>query len=174
MTSSPTVTLPYHQRGWIDAEPGQHDQSSFEVSKKIIRLIRHDSFVPRYEYGAVEFRILAPMFASRFASSPHWSTGTWLNYLQKGCGPKKGFHYCLDPYSAETFLYLRANQSNIARQRVVTERFRRVHLPRWTLPRCALHDPIRVAKRQERVTCDVLYGREPKVHRSLLRKGTTT
>ena len=31
-TSSPTVTFPYHQRDWIDVEPGQYDKSCFEVS----------------------------------------------------------------------------------------------------------------------------------------------
>ena len=33
--SSPAATLPYHQREWIDVEPGQYDNKScFEVSKK--------------------------------------------------------------------------------------------------------------------------------------------
>ena len=39
-TSSPTVTLPYHQREWIHVEPGQCDKRCFEVSKKMIRLLR--------------------------------------------------------------------------------------------------------------------------------------
>ena len=30
-TSSPTVALPYHQRRWIDVEPGQYDRRSCEV-----------------------------------------------------------------------------------------------------------------------------------------------
>ena len=48
------------------------------------------------------------MFASKFASSPHWSIRTWLRDLQRGGGPKKRFQCCLDPFSAETVLYLRA------------------------------------------------------------------
>ena len=82
-TSSPTVTLPYHQREWIDVEPGPYDKSCFEVSKKMIRLLRHDPSVLREEDGAVEFRTLAPMFRSEFTSSQYWSIRTWLNYLQK-------------------------------------------------------------------------------------------
>ena len=63
-TSSSTATLPYHQRDWIDVEPGPYDKSCFEVSKKMIRLLRHDPSVFQEEDGAVEFRILAPMFRS--------------------------------------------------------------------------------------------------------------
>ena len=33
MSSSPTVTLPYHLREWIDVEPRKNDESCFEVSK---------------------------------------------------------------------------------------------------------------------------------------------
>ena len=42
-TSSSTATLPYHLRDWIDVEPGQYDKSCFEVSRRTIRLLRHDS-----------------------------------------------------------------------------------------------------------------------------------
>ena len=99
------VTLPYHHCDWIDVEPGQYDKSCFEVSKKMIRLLRHDPAVLREEDGAVEFRILAPVFRSEFASSQFWSIRTWLNYLQKGRGPKKRFQYCVGPYSVDTILY---------------------------------------------------------------------
>ena len=68
-TSSPTDTLLFHQRDWIDVEPGQYDKSCFGVSKKMIRLLRHDPSALREEEGAVKFRILAPMFRSKFASS---------------------------------------------------------------------------------------------------------
>ena len=49
---------------WIDVETGPYDKSCFEVSKKMIRLLRHDPSVLREEDGAVEFRILAQMFCS--------------------------------------------------------------------------------------------------------------
>ena len=60
-TSSSATTFPYHQCVWIDAEPGPYDKSCFEVSEKMIRLLRHDPSVLREEDGAVEFRILAQM-----------------------------------------------------------------------------------------------------------------
>ena len=111
-TSSPTVTLPYHLREWVDVEPGKYDKNRFEVSQMMIRLLRHDPSVLREEDGAVEFRILAPMFRSEFTSSQHWSIRTWLNYLQKREGPKNRFQYCVDPYSADTILYIRAIQGH--------------------------------------------------------------
>ena len=74
---------PEDERDWIDVEPGPFDRSCFDVSKKVIRLLRHDSSVPREEDGAVEFRILAHMFRSEFASSSYWSIRPWLNCLQE-------------------------------------------------------------------------------------------
>ena len=80
--------------------------------------IRHDPLVLRQEDGAVEFRILAPMFRSECTSSQHWSIRTWLNYLQRGRGPKKRFQYCVDPYSADTILYLRASDGHSGGKRI--------------------------------------------------------
>ena len=78
----------------------------------MIRLLRHDSSVLRKEDGAVEFRILAPMFRSEFTSSQHWSIRAWLNYLQNGGGLKKRFLYCVDPFSADSILYLQGIQGH--------------------------------------------------------------
>ena len=49
MSSSPKVKIPLHMRERIDVEPGEYDQRSFEVSEKLIRLLRHDGFVLREE-----------------------------------------------------------------------------------------------------------------------------
>ena len=102
MCSSPTVTLPYHLREWIDVEPGKCDESCFEVSKKMIILLQHDPTVLREEAGAVEFRTLAPMFRS---------IRTWLNYLQGEGGAKKRYQCFVDPYAAVSIFFLRAIQS---------------------------------------------------------------
>ena len=37
--------IPFRMRKWIDVEPGDYDRHSFEVSKKMIRLLRHDRSV---------------------------------------------------------------------------------------------------------------------------------
>ena len=96
-------------------EPSPYDKSCFEVSKKMIRLLRHDPSVFREEDGAVEFRILAQIFRSGFTSSQQWSTRAWLRYLQKG-GPEKRFQCCVDPHFADTILYLRGKHINPALQ----------------------------------------------------------
>ena len=67
-TTSSMITLPYHLRVWIDVEPGPYDKGCFEVSKKMIRLLRHDPSVRPEEDGAVEFRSLAQIFRSEFTS----------------------------------------------------------------------------------------------------------
>ena len=111
-------------------EPGPFDKSCFQVSKKMIRLLRHDSSVPGEEDGPVEFKILAQMFRSEFTSSQHWSIRTWLNHLQKKRRTYSivWIHSMLIPsYTFEQFkAILEGNPHcpNIARQRFVIERLR--------------------------------------------------
>ena len=76
------------------------------------RLLRHDPTVLREEDGEAEFRILAPMFYSKFTSSPYRKIRTRLNCLQERGGANKRFQYCVDPYSADTILYFRAIQGH--------------------------------------------------------------
>ena len=135
---SPTITLPYHQRKWIDVEPGKFDKNCIEASKQMTRLHRHDHTVLREDDGAIEFRTLASMFHSKSTSSPYWFR-TWLNYLQLGGGAKQRYHYCVDPCSADTILYLRAIFKAILEENTLilhckTTCCRRAHLPRWKLP----------------------------------------
>ena len=52
--SSPR-TVPFGKTNWIDIEPGKHSLSEYEVSKKVIHLLRHSQKVHREEDGAVHF-----------------------------------------------------------------------------------------------------------------------
>ena len=47
--------VPMERRNWIDIEPGKHSLSEYEVSKKVIHLLRHSHQVHREEDGAVHF-----------------------------------------------------------------------------------------------------------------------
>ena len=122
----------------------------------MIRLLRHDPSVLREEEGrtrregAVEFRTLAQMFRSAFTSSQHRPIRAWLNYLQKGGGPKKRFQYCVDPFHADTILYtfeqFKATSGGKhinpkLQDNVLLPDDRRAHLPRWKLPRYVLDHP---------------------------------
>ena len=69
MFSSTTIQVPYHQRKWIDVEPGRFDKSCPEVSKLMIRLLRHGDTVPREDDGAVTFQDLTSIFRAECTSS---------------------------------------------------------------------------------------------------------
>ena len=40
-----TATIPIHERSWIDIEPSKQDLASYDLSKKVINLLRHDQNV---------------------------------------------------------------------------------------------------------------------------------
>ena len=77
------------ERKWIDVEPGTFDRNCLEVSKLMIRLLRHDDAVHREEDGAVRFEDLASIFRSRNASTSHWSIWTWPSLLAKRRSSKR-------------------------------------------------------------------------------------
>ena len=106
------MSIPYRERKWIDVDPGKFCQGCFEVSKFMIRLLRHDDTVHREDDGAVRFHDQAELFKSRFAGTSQWPIEAWTTFLTKGGGPKKRFRYCLNPNSSEHFLYLRAIQGH--------------------------------------------------------------
>ena len=47
--------IPMNERKWIDIEPGDSSLSAYEISKKVIHLLRHSQTVQREEDGAVHF-----------------------------------------------------------------------------------------------------------------------
>ena len=47
--------IPMNERKWIDIEPGDCSLSAYEISKKVIHLLRHSQTVQREEDGAVQF-----------------------------------------------------------------------------------------------------------------------
>ena len=52
--SSSTRTIPIGERTWTDVESGGYSISDYEVSKKLIRLLRHGRLL-REDDGAIEF-----------------------------------------------------------------------------------------------------------------------
>ena len=47
--------IPMHQRKWIDIEPSEPSLTAYEVSKKVISLLRHSQTVQREDDGAIQF-----------------------------------------------------------------------------------------------------------------------
>ena len=52
--NSSTKTIPVRERIWTDVEPREYSTSDYEVSKNLIRLLRHGS-LPRDNDGSIEF-----------------------------------------------------------------------------------------------------------------------
>ena len=50
-----TATIPMHERRWIDIEPSEQNLASYDLSKKVLSLLRHNQTVQRAEDGAIEF-----------------------------------------------------------------------------------------------------------------------
>ena len=59
--SSPR-TVPVGKRTWTDVEPGKYSFSDYEVSKKVMYLLRHSQHVHREEDGAVHFWRIKKIF----------------------------------------------------------------------------------------------------------------
>ena len=70
--------IPMNIRNWIDVEPGKHSLSAYEVSKKVIHLLRHSQQVHREEVGAVHFWRIKENLQIQFPHYPHWSDGSML------------------------------------------------------------------------------------------------
>ena len=109
---SPRI-IPMNARNWIDIEPGKYSLSAFEVSKKVIHLLRHSQQVQREESGAVHFWRIKENLQSQFPQIPHWSDDRWKACLAAGGGAKRRYQYCSD--NSGTHVYLRALQGHSGR-----------------------------------------------------------
>ena len=73
-----------------------HGLSAYEVSKKVIHLLRHSQKVHREEDGAVHFWRIKENLQNQFPQSIHWSDDRWKACLAAGGGAKKKIQYCTD------------------------------------------------------------------------------
>ena len=110
--SSPR-TVPIGRRTWTDIEPGKYSFSDYEVSKKVMYLLRHSQHVHREEDGAVHFWRIKENLQNQFPHSPHWSDDRWKACLAAGGGAKRRFQYCTD--DSGIIIYLRALQGHSGR-----------------------------------------------------------
>ena len=58
--------IPMNERKWIDIEPGESSFSAYEISKKVINLLRHSRTVQREDDGAVQFRRIKNFLQNQF------------------------------------------------------------------------------------------------------------
>ena len=101
-----TSTIPMHERRWIDIEPSEQTLAAYEVSKKVISLLRHNQTVQREKDGAIQFWIIKFHLQNQFSQVQHWSDERWKSCLAAGGGSKRRYQYCSD--NSGRILYLRA------------------------------------------------------------------
>ena len=109
---SPRI-VPIERRNWIDIEPGKYSLSEYEISKKVIYLLRHSQQVHREEDGVVHFWRMKENLQNQFPQSIHWSDDRWIACLAAGGGPKRRYQYCSDYLGS--IIYLRALQGHSGR-----------------------------------------------------------
>ena len=74
-----------NERNWFDIEPENYSLSAYEVSKKVIHLLRHSQKVQREDDGAVHFWKLKNIFRVNFHKFLlHWSDEKWKSCLTTG------------------------------------------------------------------------------------------
>ena len=108
--SSGTTTIPLGERIWIDIVPSKQDLDSYNLSKKVINLLRHNQKVHREQDGAVQFYKIKFHLRDYSLSIQNWSDNRWLACLAAGGGPKRRYQYCSD--SLGSIIYLRALQGH--------------------------------------------------------------
>ena len=109
---SPSI-IPMKARNWIDIETGKHSLSAYEVSKKVIHLLRHSQQVHREEDGAVHCWRRKENLQNQFPQSIHRSDDRWKACLAAGGGAKRRFQYCTDDSGIN--VYFRALQGQSGR-----------------------------------------------------------
>ena len=105
-----TATIPIHERRWIDIEPSEQNLASYDLSKKVINLLRHNQTVQREKDGTIEFHKIKFYLRNHNSQVEHWSDDRWKACLAAGGGSKRRYQYCSD--DSGTILYLRALQGH--------------------------------------------------------------
>ena len=105
-----TATIPIHERRWIDIEPSEQNLASYDLSKKVINLLRHNQTLHREEDGAIEFCKIKFHLRDHHSQIQNWSDDRWKACLAAGGGSKRRCQYC--PDNLETIIYFRALQGH--------------------------------------------------------------
>ena len=99
-----TATIRIHERRWIDIEPSEQNLASYDLSKKVINLLRHNQTLQREDDGAIEFSKIKFHLRNHHSQIHNWSDDRWKACLAAGGGSKRRYQYCSD--DSGTILYL--------------------------------------------------------------------
>ena len=92
--SSGKTTIPLRERRWIDIDPSKQDLDSYDLSKKVINLLRHNQTLHREEDGAIEFCKIKFHLRNHHSQIQNWSDNRWKACLAAGGGSKRRYQYC--------------------------------------------------------------------------------
>ena len=104
------TTISLRERVWIDIEPSKQDLESYNLSKKVINLLRHNQKLHREQDGAIQFYKIKFHLRDYPLPIQNWSDDRWLACLAAGGGPKRRYQYCSDHVGS--IIYLRALQGH--------------------------------------------------------------
>ena len=108
--STCTTTIPLSERKWIDIEPSKQDLESYDLSKKVVNLLRHNQKLHREEDGAIQFYKIKFHLRDHHPQIQNWSDDRWIACLAAGGGSKRRYQYCSD--NLGSIIYLRALQGH--------------------------------------------------------------
>ena len=108
--STGATTISLSERVWIDIEPSNQDLESYNLSKKVINLLRHNQKLHREEDAAIQFYKIKFHLRDHHPQIQNWSDDRWIACLAAGGGPKRRYQYCSDYLGS--IIYLRALQGH--------------------------------------------------------------
>ena len=91
-----TVTIPIHERRWIDIQASKQNLASYDLSKKVINLLRHNQTLQREEDGAIEFYKIKFYLRNHHSQVHLWFDDRWKACLAAGGGSRRRYQYCSD------------------------------------------------------------------------------
>ena len=91
-------------------EPSKQDLESYNPSKKVINLLRHNLKLHRDSDGAIQFYKIKFHLRDHHPQVQNWSDDRWIACLAAGGGPKRRYQYCSDYLGS--IIYLRALQGH--------------------------------------------------------------
>ena len=95
---------------WIDIEPSKQDLESYDLSQKVINLLRHNQKLHREEDGAIQFYKIKFHLRDHHLKIQNWSDDRWIACFAAGGGSKRRYQYCSDYLGS--IIYLRALQGH--------------------------------------------------------------
>ena len=108
--STGATTISLSERIWIDFQPSKQDLESYNLSKKVVNLLRHNQKLHREEDGAIQFYKIKFHLRDHHPQIQNWSDDRWIACLAAGGGPKRRYQYCSDYLGS--IIYLRALQGH--------------------------------------------------------------